>query len=173
MSERFSLRGIHQSFDQASRRLEVLKGVDLTIAAGETVALLGPSGSGKSCLLHIAGLLEKPASGEILVNGRVLPTDDDGLRTRGRLQHIGFVYQFHNLLPEFSALENVMLPLRLRGLAGNAARATAGDILAKLGLTDRLEHLPAQLSGGEQQRVAIARALVAQPDVILADEPTG
>ena len=173
MSERFSLRGIHQSFDQAGRRLEVLNGVDLTIAAGETVALLGPSGSGKSCLLHIAGLLEKPASGEILVNGRVLPTDDDGLRTRGRLKHIGFVYQFHNLLPEFSALENVMLPLRLRGQAGNEARAAAGDILAKLGLTDRLEHLPAQLSGGEQQRVAIARALVARPDVILADEPTG
>ncbi len=173
MSDRFSLRGIYQSFDQAGRRLEVLNGVDLTIAAGETVALLGPSGSGKSCLLHIAGLLEKPASGEILVNGRVLPTEDDGLRTRGRLQHIGFVYQFHNLLPEFSALENVMLPLRLRGQAGNAARAEALDILAKLGLTDRLEHLPAQLSGGEQQRVAIARALVARPDVILADEPTG
>ena len=173
MGERFSLRGIHQSFDQVGRRLEVLKGVDLTIAAGETVALLGPSGSGKSCLLHIAGLLEKPASGDILVNGRVLANNDDGLRTRGRLQHIGFVYQSHNLLPEFSALENVMLPLRLRGQVGNAVRAAAGDILAKLGLTDRLEHLPTQLSGGEQQRVAIARALVARPDVILADEPTG
>ena len=173
MSERFSLRGIHQSFEQAGRRLEGLKGVDLTIAAGETVALLGPSGSGKSCVLHIAGLLEKPAAGDILVNGRVLPTDDDRVRTSGRLQHIGFVYQFHNLLPEFSALENVMLPLRLRGQGNGAARIAAADILASLGLTDRLAHLPAQLSGGEQQRVAIARALVTRPDVILADEPTG
>ncbi len=173
MSERFSLRGIYHSFDQAGRRLEVLKGVDLSVKAGETVALLGPSGSGKSCLLHIAGLLEKPSAGEILVNGRVLPTNDDGARTRGRLQHIGFVYQFHNLLPEFSALENVMLPLRLRGQGSGAARQAAGDILQTLGLTDRLGHLPAQLSGGEQQRVAIARALVTRPDVVLADEPTG
>mgnify|MGYP001345231079 CR=1 FL=1 len=173
MSERFSLRGIYHSFDQAGRRLEVLKGVDLSVKAGETVALLGPSGSGKSCLLHIAGLLEKPSAGEILVNGRVLPTNDDGARTRGRLQHIGFVYQFHNLLPEFSALENVMLPLRLRGQGSGAARQAAGDILKTLGLTDRLGHLPAQLSGGEQQRVAIARALVTRPDVVLADEPTG
>jgi lipoprotein-releasing system ATP-binding protein len=173
MSERFSLRGIYHSFDQAGRRLEVLKGVDLSLKAGETVALLGPSGSGKSCLLHIAGLLEKPSAGEILVNGRVLPTNDDGARTRGRLQHIGFVYQFHNLLPEFSALENVMLPLRLRGQGSGAARQAAGDILKTLGLTDRLGHLPAQLSGGEQQRVAIARALVTRPDVVLADEPTG
>ena len=173
MSERFSLRGIHQGFDQAGRRLEVLKGVDLTIKAGETVALLGPSGSGKSCLLHIAGLLEKPAAGDILVNGCVLSTDDDRVRTRGRLEHIGFVYQFHNLLPEFNALENVMLPLRLRGQGIGSARIAAGNILASLGLTDRLAHLPSQLSGGEQQRVAIARALVTQPDVILADEPTG
>lgn len=173
MSERFSLRGIYHSFDQAGRRLGVLKGVDLSVKAGETVALLGPSGSGKSCLLHIAGLLEKPSAGEILVNGRVLPTNDDGARTRGRLQHIGFVYQFHNLLPEFSALENVMLPLRLRGQGSGAARQAAGDILKTLGLTDRLGHLPAQLSGGEQQRVAIARALVTRPDVVLADEPTG
>ena len=173
MSERFSLRGIYHSFDQAGRRLEVLKGVDLSVKSGETVALLGPSGSGKSCLLHIAGLLEKPSAGEILVNGRVLPTNDDGARTRGRLQHIGFVYQFHNLLPEFSALENVMLPLRLRGQGSGAARQAAGDFLKTLGLTDRLGHLPAQLSGGEQQRVAIARALVTRPDVVLADEPTG
>ena len=108
-----------------------------------------------------------------MVNGRVLPTNDDGARTRGRLQHIGFVYQFHNLLPEFSALENVMLPLRLRGQGSGAARQAAGDILKTLGLTDRLGHLPAQLSGGEQQRVAIARALVTRPDVVLADEPTG
>ena len=173
MSERFSLRGIYQGFDQAGRRLEVLKGVDLTIKAGETVALLGPSGSGKSCLLHIAGLLEKPTAGDILVNGRVLSTNDDRDRTRGRLEHIGFVYQFHNLLPEFNALENVMLPLRLRGQGIGGARTAAGNILASLGLTDRLAHLPSQLSGGEQQRVAIARALVTQPDVILADEPTG
>ena len=173
MSERFSLRGIHQGFDQAGRRLEVLKGVDLTIAAGETVALLGPSGSGKSCVLHIAGLLEKPAAGDILVNGRKLPTDDDRVRTRGRLQHIGFVYQFHNLLPEFSALENVMLPLRLRGQGSGEARITARNILASLGLKDRLAHLPAQLSGGEQQRVAIARALMNEPEIVLADEPTG
>ena len=173
MSERFSLRGIHQGFEQAGRRLEVLKGVDLTIAAGETVALLGPSGSGKSCVLHIAGLLEKPAAGDILVNGRVLPTADDRVRTSGRLQHIGFVYQFHNLLPEFSALENVMLPLRLRGQGSGEARIAAREILASLGLADRLAHLPAQMSGGEQQRVAIARALVTRPDVILADEPTG
>ena len=173
MSERFSLRGVYQSFDQAGRQLDVLKGVDLDVGAGETVALLGPSGSGKSCLLHIAGLLEKPTAGEILVNGKVLPIHDDGLRTRGRLQHIGFVYQFHNLLPEFSAVENVMFPLRLRGQGSGSARVAAAELLERLGLSDRLDHLPAQLSGGEQQRVAIARALVTRPDVVLADEPTG
>lgn len=167
------LDDVHMRFTQGARDLHVLQGASLDIAAGEVVALVGPSGSGKSTLLHIAGLLEKPQSGAIVVSGRDAADADDKARTALRLQHIGFVYQFHNLLPEFTALENVAMPLRLTGQVKSAAMQQADALLSKLGLGDRLAHMPSQLSGGEQQRVAIARALANHPALVLADEPTG
>lgn len=173
MSSAFALTDIHMRFTQGSRELDVLDGASLEIAAGEVVALVGPSGSGKSTLLHIAGLLEKPDSGDINLNGAAIAKNDDAARTALRLKHIGFVYQFHNLLPEFTAQENIAMPLRLNGQERKEAEAQAADLLATLGLAERTTHLPSQLSGGEQQRVAIARALAAQPTLILADEPTG
>ncbi len=173
MSSAFALADIHMRFTQGSRTLHVLDGAALKIAAGEVVALVGPSGSGKSTLLHIAGLLERPESGEIKLADDIVSADDDKVRTALRLKHIGFVYQFHNLLPEFTAQENIAMPLRLNGQGRGAAMAQAAALLQKLGLGDRATHLPSQLSGGEQQRVAIARALAAQPTLILADEPTG
>ena len=173
MSSNFTLRDIHQSFQQADRDLHVLRGVNLDIQAGEIVALLGPSGSGKSCLLHISGLLEKPQSGEVEIAGEQVDQNDENRRTALRRAHIGFVYQFHNLLPEFTALENVAMPARIAGQAAGQALPAAQELLETLGLSDRLTHLPAQLSGGEQQRVAIARALINRPAIVLADEPTG
>ena len=173
MSSAFALTDIHMRFTQGSRKLNVLDGASLEIAAGEVVALVGPSGSGKSTLLHIAGLLEKPDSGTMSLNGMAVEADDDMARTALRLAHIGFVYQFHNLLPEFTAQENIAMPMRLNGQGRGAAMTQAADWLTRLGLGERQEHLPSQLSGGEQQRVAIARALAAQPTLILADEPTG
>lgn len=173
MSSAFALTDIHMRFTQGSRTLNVLDGASLEIAAGEVVALVGPSGSGKSTLLHIAGLLEKPDSGTMSLNGMAVEADDDAARTALRLAHIGFVYQFHNLLPEFTAQENIAMPMRLNGQGRGAAMTQAADWLIRLGLGERQEHLPSQLSGGEQQRVAIARALAAQPTLILADEPTG
>ena len=173
MSSAFALTDIHMRFTQGSRELDVLDGASLEIAAGEVVALVGPSGSGKSTLLHIAGLLEKPDSGDINLNGAAIAKNDDAARTALRLKHIGFVYQFHNLLPEFTAQENIAMPLRLNGQGRKEAEAQAVALLATLGLAERTTHLPSQLSGGEQQRVAIARALAAQPTLILADEPTG
>ena len=173
MSSAFALTDIHMRFTQGSRTLNVLDGASLEIAAGEVVALVGPSGSGKSTLLHIAGLLEKPDSGTMSLNGMAVEADDDTARTALRLAHIGFVYQFHNLLPEFTAQENIAMPMRLNGQGRGAAMTQAADWLTRLGLGERQEHLPSQLSGGEQQRVAIARALAAQPTLILADEPTG
>lgn len=167
------LEGICRSFTQGARTLNVLHDATLTLAAGEVVALVGPSGSGKSTLLHIAGLLEPPDSGQVRVGGEAVDMQDDRGRTAMRLKHLGFVYQFHNLLPEFTALENVALPLRLNGQGAAAAGEAATNLLARLGLEDRQTHLPSQLSGGEQQRVAIARALANQPSLILADEPTG
>lgn len=169
----FALTDIHKSFTQGSRTLHVLDGASLTIAAGEVVALVGPSGSGKSTLLHIAGLLEAADSGTVTLAGDQVAVHDDAARTALRRAHIGFVYQFHNLLPEFTAQENVTMPLRLNGQGRKQAGAVAADLLDNLGLGDRKGHLPSQLSGGEQQRVAIARALAAQPTLILADEPTG
>lgn len=169
----FALTDIHQSFAQAGAALHVLRGATLSIAAGEVVALLGPSGSGKSALLHIAGLLEKPSGGLVQINGMAVDFDSDKARTALRRQHIGFIYQFHNLLPEFNALENVAMPARLAGQGQAEALEAARALLAQLGLADRLSHLPAQLSGGEQQRVAVARALINRPQIILADEPTG
>lgn len=173
MSSAFALNDIHMQFTQGDRALNVLDGASLDIAAGEVVALVGPSGSGKSTLLHIAGLLEKPDSGTISLRGEAIAQNDDAARTALRRAHIGFVYQFHNLLPEFTARENIAMPLRLNGQGRKEAEAQAAALLATLGLAERATHLPSQLSGGEQQRVAIARALAAQPTLILADEPTG
>ena len=167
------LRDIHRTFTQGSRKLEVLRGASLRLRPGELLALIGPSGAGKSTLLHTAGLLEKPDEGEVLVEGRSCGTASDAERTAIRLRKIGFVYQFHHLLPEFSAVENVMLPQRIAGLRPAEARTRAADLLTRLGLADRLRHRPARLSGGEQQRVAIARAVANDPSVLLADEPTG
>jgi lipoprotein-releasing system ATP-binding protein len=164
---------IRRRFVQGAVELEVLKGVDLDVPSGRLAALVGPSGTGKSTLLHIAGLLERPTAGEVLIDGRPCQALGDGERTRLRRDQIGFVYQFHHLLPDFTALENVMLPQLVAGRGRRDARGRATDLLAYLGLSGRLTHRPARLSGGEQQRVAIARALANAPALILADEPTG
>jgi lipoprotein-releasing system ATP-binding protein len=168
-----SLRGITRSYPSGDRILEVLKGADLDIFPGEMVGLIGPSGSGKSSLLHAAGLLEKPNAGEIVIEGRECSKLNERARTRVRLGSIGFVYQFHHLLPEFTALDNVAMPQRIAGKSKAQARARAAGLLTQMGLAERLEHQPAQMSGGEQQRVAIARALANAPRLVLADEPTG
>lgn len=167
------LRGIHRSFRQGDAVLDVLRGVDLALPAGTFAALVGPSGSGKSTLLHIAGLLEAPSAGEVRIDGRPCEKLPDRERTRLRRERIGFVYQFHHLLPDFSAEENVMMPQLLLGRARRQARQHARELLVMLGLEARLRHRPGRLSGGEQQRVAIARALANGPRLVLADEPTG
>jgi lipoprotein-releasing system ATP-binding protein len=167
------LQGLKRAYPSGDRVLEVLKGVDLTLRSGEMVGLIGPSGSGKSSLLHAAGLLERPSAGKVYIGGVDTSAMADGPRTRLRLGSIGFVYQFHHLLPEFSALDNVALPQTIAGKSLKVARARAEELLTALGLAQRLEHQPAQMSGGEQQRVAIARALANQPRLLLADEPTG
>lgn len=173
MTEHVAIENIQRVFTQGARDLPVLRGASLALAAGEVVALVGPSGSGKSSLLHIVGLLEKPDGGAISLRGQLIEMDNDRARTAMRLQHIGFVYQDHNLLPEFSAQENIALPARLAGQGRDDAMQNALVSLERLGLADRADHLPSQLSGGEQQRVAIARALANQPSLVLADEPTG
>jgi lipoprotein-releasing system ATP-binding protein len=167
------LRGVTRSFEQGATRIDVLKGVDLDVMPGRMLALVGPSGSGKSTLLHVAGLLEPPTTGSVIVDGRPTERLRDVERTQLRRDAIGFVYQFHHLLPDFSAEENVMLPMLLAGRAGAWARTRARDLLGRLGLGHRLRHRPGRLSGGEQQRVAIARALANRPRLLLADEPTG
>jgi lipoprotein-releasing system ATP-binding protein len=168
-----SLRSLQRTFVQGDRRLEVLRGVSLDLHAGEIVALVGQSGSGKSTLLHIAGLLERPDAGEVVVDGKPTTTLGDGPRTALRRKFLGFVYQYHHLLPEFSALENVMLPQMLNGLSRSEARVRSADLLSMVSLKDRADHRPGRLSGGEQQRVAIVRAVANAPRVLLADEPTG
>ena len=168
-----SIRGLERTYVTAAGSLPVLRGVDLDVRPGEIVGLIGPSGSGKSSLLHAAGLLEHADGGRISIQGRDCTDLSDRERSRVRLATIGFVYQFHHLLPEFSALDNVALPMMIAGVERKAARARAATILAELGLKDRVQHQPAQLSGGEQQRVAIARALANAPRLLLADEPTG
>ncbi|MFN3584694.1 ABC transporter ATP-binding protein [Phenylobacterium sp.] len=168
-----SIRGLERTYRTAAGPLTVLRGVDLDLRPGEIVGLIGPSGSGKSSLLHAAGLLEHPDAGRISVLGRDCSNLGEGERTRVRLAAIGFVYQFHHLLPEFSALDNVALPQMIAGKSRRAARDRAALLLGELGLTERVHHQPAQLSGGEQQRVAIARALANSPRILLADEPTG
>lgn len=167
------LKQICKSFRQGSQKLDVLTGVGLEIKSGEIVALIGPSGSGKSTLLQIAGLLETPSSGEIYLNRQNCSKLGDGLRTLLRRDFLGFVYQYHNLLPDFSAEENVMLPQLIAGRKAKAARERAAWLLERLNLGSRLKHRPAEMSGGEQQRVAIARALANAPKLLLADEPTG
>jgi lipoprotein-releasing system ATP-binding protein len=168
-----SLDSVERIYVQGENKVTVLKGADLALWAGQSVALIAPSGAGKSTLLHIAGLLERPDKGEVLVGGLATSGMKDAERTALRRGEIGFVYQFHHLLPEFSALENVMLPQMIRGLLRNEARRRAIELLDYLGLAARARHRPAQLSGGEQQRVAIARAVVNGPRLLLADEPTG
>ena len=168
-----SVRGVTRTYDSAAGPLSVLKGVDLDVRPGEVVGLIGPSGSGKSSLLHAAGLLERPTSGDILIDGKDVGDLPERARTHIRLASIGFVYQFHHLLAEFDARDNVALPLRIAGVGQAEARARAEEVLTALGLGERLTHQPAQMSGGEQQRVAVARALANRPRLLLADEPTG
>ena len=168
-----ALDGVVKSFTQAGRRLDVLLGANLAIAPGEMVALVGPSGAGKSTLMHIAGLLEHPDKGEIRIAGKACSGLPDGERTRLRRESIGFVYQHHHLLPEFSALENIVVPQMIAGIGKRQARARSTQLLDMVSLGQRADHRPARLSGGEQQRVAVARALANDPTVLLADEPTG
>jgi len=167
------LDNVGRTYRQGANALEVLRGVDLTLYPGEMVALVGPSGSGKSTLLHIAGLLDLPDRGEVLIGGKRCSKLDDAARTMLRRTAVGFVYQFHHLLPEFSAAENVALPQRIAGVTPQKARHHATQLLGRLGLSDRAHHRPGELSGGEQQRVAICRAVANNPRVLLADEPTG
>jgi lipoprotein-releasing system ATP-binding protein len=168
-----ALHGIDRPYRQGNTTLHILKGAQLAIWPGQSVALVAPSGAGKSTLLHIAGLLEHPDAGEVFVDQVPTSTLSDAERTRIRRIEIGFVYQFHHLLMEFSALENVVIPQMVRGLSRQEANRRAADLLAYLGLKQRLTHRPAELSGGEQQRVAIARAVANAPRILLADEPTG
>jgi len=167
------LHAIERRYVQGDAMLDILRGAELALWSGQSVALIAPSGAGKSTLLHIAGLLEQPDAGEVYVNGVATSNLTDAERTAIRRTEIGFVYQFHHLLPEFSAVENVMLPQMIRGLARKEARMRGIELLSYLGLQPRLHHLPSELSGGEQQRVAIARAVANAPRVLLADEPTG
>jgi lipoprotein-releasing system ATP-binding protein len=167
------LHAIERRYHQGAATLEILKGAELAVWPGQSVALIAPSGTGKSTLLHIAGLLEHPDAGEVYVDGTATSTLSDAERTRIRRTEIGFVYQFHHLLPEFSAVENVMLPQMLNGMSRREARKRALDLLAMVRLSERADHRPGRLSGGEQQRVAIARAVANAPRVLLADEPTG
>ncbi|OIQ42845.1 MAG: ABC transporter [Roseobacter sp. MedPE-SWde] len=168
------LKSVTKSYNQGrANQIDVLRGIDLTLNAGEMVALVAPSGAGKSTLLHIAGLLDVPDNGSVLVAGQDVSGKGDGTRTSLRRQDVGFVYQFHHLLPEFTALENIVLPQLANGVLQSGAEARAKELLTLVGLADRAGHRPAALSGGEQQRVAFCRALANSPRVLLADEPTG
>jgi len=173
MADVLKLDAITRHYKEGEGQLEVFSGLSMSLRAGEIVALVGPSGAGKSSLLHIAGLLEAPTSGEITIEGVETSKLDDGAKTRIRRDTIGFVYQAHHLLPEFDAAENVILPQMAAGVPRVQAAARAAELLGRLGLSERLDHRPGRLSGGEQQRVAIARALANRPRLLLADEPTG
>ncbi|MDE0064530.1 MAG: ABC transporter ATP-binding protein [Gammaproteobacteria bacterium] len=168
-----SAQGLAKSFHQGDERIDVLNGLNCAVAAGERVAVVGRSGAGKSTLLHILAGLDEPDGGEVRVAGSRITRASAGDRARIRNRHMGFVYQLHHLLPEFTALENVAMPLRLRGAVAVEAREQGLDMLRTVGLANRALHRPAQLSGGERQRVAVARALIGRPDIVLADEPTG
>jgi lipoprotein-releasing system ATP-binding protein len=167
------VRNLRKSFSNGGEALTIFKDLNLTLARGEIVALVGPSGAGKSTLLQMIGLLDTPSEGQIILDGRDVSSLDDGARTVLRRTALGFVYQFHHLLPEFTALENVMIPQMITGIDAHTATQAGQKMLSAMGLSHRLDHRPARLSGGEQQRVAIARALINRPRVLLADEPTG
>jgi lipoprotein-releasing system ATP-binding protein len=168
-----SLSGISRIYTQGDNKINVLRNVDLNINRGEIISLIGSSGSGKSSLLHIAGLLEQPDSGDITINGVKFSKMNDQERTISRRHSIGFIYQFHHLLSDFSAIDNIIIPMMIAGQDKSYSQERATILLSKLGLEDRKDHLPSQLSGGEQQRVSIARAIANKPDLLLADEPTG
>jgi lipoprotein-releasing system ATP-binding protein len=173
MSNLLSVRNLQKSFVEGGEEIHVLRGVFLELAEGERIAIVGESGVGKSTLLHLLGTLDRPTAGEIDYRGKPLPLDDEAALSEFRNREIGFVFQFHYLLPDFTALENVMMPALIQGIAPEQAKAAAGELLEKVGLADRKYHRPGKLSGGEQQRVAVARAVVLKPKMILADEPTG
>ncbi|OKY27900.1 MULTISPECIES: lipoprotein-releasing ABC transporter ATP-binding protein LolD [Thalassotalea] len=173
MSNGLICKQLTKVYQQGTMETSVLQGVDLTVASGELLAIVGSSGSGKSTLLHLAGGLDSPSSGQVFINGTDIHTLSEKKKAKFRNQHIGFIYQFHHLMMEFSALENVAMPLLIRGLQENEAEKLASEMLAQVGLSHRLAHRPSELSGGERQRVAIARALVTKPALVLADEPTG
>jgi lipoprotein-releasing system ATP-binding protein len=173
MTPALEIRRVDRSYAEGAGRLDIFKGLNLTVHSGEIVALVGQSGAGKSSLLHIAGLLEAPTAGNVFISGQNCSALDDEARTRIRRIGIGFIYQFHHLLPEFTALENVIMPQLIAGVTKPAATTRGKELLARLGLSDRFEHRPAELSGGEQQRVAICRAIANKPLLLLADEPTG
>lgn len=174
MNDVLRLEAISKTYNKGTPgAVEVLRGLDLTVARGEVVALVAPSGAGKSTLLHIAGLLDTPDAGRVILNRRDMTGQSDKLRTEARRRELGFVYQFHHLLPEFTALENIVLPQLANAVADQDARTRAAGLLDRVGLSARADHRPAALSGGEQQRVAFCRALANQPALMLADEPTG
>jgi lipoprotein-releasing system ATP-binding protein len=173
MNSLLEVTGLSKSFGTRAGKVEVLKGIDLRVTAGETIALVGASGAGKSTLLHILGTLDRPTSGRVLFNGEDVFRRSDAALAAFRNRSIGFVFQFHHLLPEFSALENAMMPALIGGMKRSEAETLASDLLGDVGLSHRLTHRPGELSGGEQQRVAIARALILSPQLLLADEPTG
>ena len=173
MSKLLEVKNLYKSYGEGSAKVEVLKGIDLSIEAGDTVAMVGPSGAGKSTLLHVMGTIDRPTSGELLFDGEPIFSLPDQPLAAFRNRCIGFVFQFHHLLPEFTALENVMMPLLIGGEKRSKAEGRAKGLLNDVGLSHRLTHRPGELSGGEQQRVAIARALVREPRLLLADEPTG
>jgi lipoprotein-releasing system ATP-binding protein len=173
MNEVLAVKGLRRSFSQGEVTIDVLRGIDLAVRQGEIVALLGPSGSGKSTLLQAVGLLEGGFEGSIRINGEEVAELGDGNRTRVRRDTLGFVYQFHHLLPDFTALENVVIPQLVKGATREQAEERSTSLLGSLGLADRVTHRPSKLSGGEQQRVAVARALANRPALVLADEPTG
>jgi lipoprotein-releasing system ATP-binding protein len=173
MSNLLSVRNLHKSFVEGGEEIKVLRGLDLELKAGERLAVIGESGVGKSTLLHVLGTLDRPTAGQILYQGKEIPMDDEVALAYFRNREIGFVFQFHYLLPDFTALENVMFPALIQGIEAQRAKREAEQLLGKVGLKDRIHHRPGKLSGGEQQRVAVARSVILQPKLILADEPTG